>query len=225
MHVELPKAKKWKEFSGEYVMIVISIVTALGLEHAVQTYHHRHQAHQASDRIEAELRANLKEIEGTLKTNEERKARIAKMRVALRDDLRRGTPDKDAIEHTLKAEPHSLQIGIKSPTLRHEAWDVAVANQAASFIEPDKLERYASLYAEMRDVERISSGSGNKFFDGPQLVTVLTDLDLGKASARDMLITLQQIEWSYGGADGNLQNVRDHLAKTFAPKTATTAQR
>ena len=36
MHFEVPKAKKFKEFGGEYVMIVISILTALALEAAVE---------------------------------------------------------------------------------------------------------------------------------------------------------------------------------------------
>ena len=70
MHVELPKAKKFKEFGGEYVMIVISIITALGLEHAVQSYHHRHLAHEASVRIEAELRSNLAELDDAITHNE-----------------------------------------------------------------------------------------------------------------------------------------------------------
>jgi hypothetical protein len=225
MHVEVPKAKKFSEFGGEYLMIVISIVTALGLEHAVQTYHHHHQAHEASERIEAELRSNLKEVENTLKHNEDSRTSTAKLRVALLEDLKHGIPDKTAIEHALTGDKQGLQIGIRAPTLRHEAWDVAVANQAAGFIEPEKLERYASLYAHMRDVEAISNGAGNRFFDGPQLVSVFVDLDLGKASARDLLLTLQQMEWSYNGADGNLKNLRDDLAETFGPKPPATAQR
>jgi hypothetical protein len=122
-------------------------------------------------------------------------------------------------------DPHGIQLAVHGPTLRHEAWDVAVANQAASFIEPEKLERYASLYAHMRDIEAISNGSGNRFYDGASLVAAFTDLDLGTISARDLLHALQQIEWSYNGADGNLQYLRDDLAETFGSKTATTAQR
>jgi hypothetical protein len=48
MHFEVPKAKSFKEFGGEYLMIVISIATALALEHSVQTWHRRHMAEQAA---------------------------------------------------------------------------------------------------------------------------------------------------------------------------------
>jgi hypothetical protein len=225
MHLEVPKAKKWKEFSSEYLMIVVSIVTALGLEHGVQTYHHRHQAQEASERIEVELRADLGSVEAALTHNENMRNRIEKLRVALRDEIKRGTPDKTAIEHVLAMDPKGIQIAIHGPTLRHEAWDVAVANQAASFIPPEKLERYAALYAHMRDIDAITNGSGNRFYDGASLVATFVDLDIGTVSARELLHTLQQIEWSYNGADGNLQNLRDDLAGTFGSKSETTAQR
>ena len=70
MHFEVPKSKKLKEFGGEYVMIVISILTALALEHAVQTIHHKHLAHEAADKIEAELRLNAKDVQTVLAHNE-----------------------------------------------------------------------------------------------------------------------------------------------------------
>jgi hypothetical protein len=226
MHVELPKAKKWKDFSTEYLMIVVSIITALGLEHAVQTYHHRHQAQEASERIEAELRADLKEVESALKHNEDMRKRIAKLRVALRDEIKRGTPDKAAVEHVLAMDPKGIQLAVHGPALRQEAWEVAVANQAAGFIEPAKLERYATLYAHMRDINALANGSGNRFYDGPQLVAAFADLELGTVSARALLHTLQQIEWTYAGADGNLQSLRDDLAETtVGARTETTAQR
>jgi hypothetical protein len=225
MHVEVPKAKKFREFGGEYVMIVISIVTALGLEHAVQTYHHRHLAHEATERMEAELRSNQASIDGVLKHNEDMRHRVEKLRIALSEEIKRGAADEVAIEHALGSDTGALKLAIHSPTLRHEAWDVAVANQAASFIDPDKLERYASLYAHMRDVDTISNGTGNRFFDGPQLVNVFSDLDIGKAQARDLLRILRQMEASYTGMDGNLQNLRDDLAEGFEAKRAQVAQR
>jgi len=39
MHVEVPKSHSFKEFAGEYVMIVVSILTALALENGVHRYH------------------------------------------------------------------------------------------------------------------------------------------------------------------------------------------
>ncbi|MGZ5201316.1 MAG: hypothetical protein ACXWC4_16230 [Telluria sp.] len=225
MHVEMPKAKKFKEFGGEYVMIVISIITALGLEHAVQTYHHRQLAHEATERIEAELRDNAKGIASSLSHNEALQKRVAKLRSAFLEDLKRGTPEQVAIEHMLAQDKVALDLAVHSPTLRHEAWDVAVANQAASWIEPARLERYAALYAHMRDVDAISNGAANRFFDGPQMVNIFSDLEFGKGQARDLLRLLKQMETAYGSADGNLINLRDDLAEGFAPKATEVARR
>lgn len=65
MHVEVPKKgalASFKAFAGEYAMIVVSILTALALEHAAQSWHRSHLAHEAERRIEAELAENLKEL-------------------------------------------------------------------------------------------------------------------------------------------------------------------
>ena len=69
MHFEVPKASSFKEFGGEYLMIVISIITALALEHGVQTLHHRHLAHEAGTRIDAEIQANVRELDQVLTHN------------------------------------------------------------------------------------------------------------------------------------------------------------
>jgi hypothetical protein len=206
-------------------MIVVSIVTALGLEHAVQTYHHRHLAHDASERIEAELRTNQKEIQSVLKHNQEMQRRTEKVRVAFLEEVKRGTPQQAAIDHLLAQDKDALGLSIHSPTLRHEAWDVAVANQAASWIDPAKLERYAALYAHMRDVDAISNGGANRFIDGPQMVNMFSDIQLGKAQARDVLRTLTQMVTSYGAADGNLEHLRDDLEQGFTSRPQAVAQR
>jgi hypothetical protein len=215
MHVELPKAKKFKEFGGEYVMIVISIATALALEHAVQAYHHRHQAHEASEKIEAELRFDLKEIDGAISHNEAEQKRVFKLRNELLAGMRRGDPDKELLVKLAAANRDPLKISVHTPTLRREAWEVAVANQSAGWMEREQLEKYAALYSHMRDIQAISNGSGNKFFDGPQLVNVQTDLQVGRAGAADVLRALTQVMFAYGSENGNLVELREDFAKTL----------
>lgn len=225
MHAEVPKSKKWKEFSSEYLMIVVSIVTALSLEQAVSSYHHRHLAHEATERIEAELRANAKEIDAALKHNKGLQERVEKVRFAFLEDLKSGTPEQLAIDRMLAKDKDALNLAVESPTLRHEAWDVAVANQAASWIEAARLERYAGLYAHMRDITAIENGAGNKFFDGPQMVNVFADVQLGKAQARDLLRLLNQMVSTYGSTDGNLANLQNDIAADFGPANDHSVQR
>lgn len=50
-------------------MIVISIATALALAHGVQTLHHRHLAHEAGVKIDAEIQVNVRELDEALKPN------------------------------------------------------------------------------------------------------------------------------------------------------------
>jgi hypothetical protein len=224
MHFELPKAKKFKEFSGEYVMIVVSIITALGLEHAVQSYHHRHQAHEAAVRIEAELRVDLAELDNSIAHNEKEQKTSEALRREFVEELRSGASDKTAIEHLLEKHKNEISLSVRIPTLRREAWDVAVANQSASWIEPERLEGYAALYARIRDVTAISNGSGNKFLDGPQFVNVFADLQIGRANAQDVLRILSQIEHAYSAEDGNQVGLRAAIAERLKVATVT-AQR
>jgi hypothetical protein len=226
MHVEVPKTKlhSFREFMGEYAMIVVSIITALGLEHAVQTWHHRHIAHEATIRIEAELRANLSELDEVLAHNRAEQAKTAKVFDGFLDELRHGVPDKEAIAHLME-QKNFLSLSVHSPTLRSEAWDVAVASQAASWMEPEQLERYARIYAHMRDNKAIENGSNNKFFDGAQMVNVSTDLKLGRASAPDIARVLNQILNAYGSADGNLELLRADMTKADKTMEMASAHR
>ena len=94
MHFEVPKSKKLKEFGGEYVMIVISILTALALEHTFQAIDHRQLAHEASEKIEAELRANAKEINDVLAHNEHDLAQVKRVRAELLKGIQDKVPDE-----------------------------------------------------------------------------------------------------------------------------------
>jgi hypothetical protein len=215
MHIEAPKNKlhSFREFAGEYAMIVVSIITALALEHAVQSWHHRHIAHEASVRIEAELRHNLKEIDVVLAHNRAEQEKTAKVLKSFLEELGQGVPEKEAIAHLMEHK-NFLALSIHSPTQRHEAWDVAVASQAASWMEPELLERYAGIYAHMRDNQAIEFGSANKFFDGPQMVNVSADLQLGRASAQDIARVLNQMVNAYGASNGNLELLRADMTNS-----------
>jgi hypothetical protein len=227
MHVEVHKGKlsTFREFTGEYLMIVVSIITALALEQVVQTYHHRHLAEEASKKIESELRANLHELQGSVTHNHDEEAKARKLRDGFLDDLKQGKSDRVALAALDEKNKHPLSLSVNSPSLQREAWDVAIANQSASWIEPARLERYAALYAHIRDVEAISNGGSNRFFDGPQMINVATDLQLGKASAQDVLRMLNQITVAYSSMNGNLENLKADLAKNLAQPEATVAKR
>ena len=200
MHFEVPKSKKLKEFGGEYVMIVISILTALALEHAVQTIHHKHLAHEAAAKIEAELRSNVKDVQEVLAHNEADLKEVQRVRAELLQGIRDKVAD-DVLMARFKTDwKAGLTLSVQVPTLRHEAWDAAVANQAVTWMPDEQLQRYVTAYADIR-----STGSGGNFLDGPRMMDTLSDLETGTATPHQMLKALTQVRSAYGSVDGNLQ--------------------
>jgi hypothetical protein len=221
MHFEVPKAKTFKEFGGEYLMIVISIVTALALEHAVQTVHHRHLAHEATQKIEAELRTNRKELAEVLEHNEGDVQRIRKTGQELLQAIRNKKTSDDVLMARFQAEwKPALVLSIKVPTLRREAWEAALANQAVTWMPSEQVERYASAYANIRDVQLLSTGGSIGFLDGPRMRDTMSDVQMGTATPRDMFRVLNQMLSAYGSIDGNLDGLQKVLGKAVGADPA-----
>lgn len=88
MHLEVLKVRlhSLKDFAKHYLMIVLSILTALGLEAWIEHAHHRHAAAEASTQIEAEIRANLAECDTDLQHD---LAQMMRLR-GIRDEVTRG---------------------------------------------------------------------------------------------------------------------------------------
>jgi len=213
MHFEVPKAKSLREFGGEYLMIVISILTALALEHGAQSYHHHQAAREASEKIDAELRSDIKEIEEVLAHNNEQVANLMKTQQELLAGIRDKVGDAKLIEQAITGRKDSLSLSIMSPTLRREAWDVAVANQSVGWMRQDELERYSAAYGKMRDVEAISNSSNNKFLDLPGMRNVASDLQMGVADPRAVFRMLNQMISAYSAVDGNLDGLQKELVR------------
>jgi hypothetical protein len=212
MHFEVPKASSFKEFGGEYLMIVISIITALALEHGVQTLHHRHLAHEAGTRIDAEIQANVRELDQVLTHNT---AELTKLQ-ALRAQLLAGIQDKGGSQALIdKLElKNKLGLSVLTPALRREAWEVAVASQAVSWMSQQELERYSGLYASMRDVQMINASGGNNFLNGPGMMDTISDVRMGDGDPKAIFRMLSQMITAYSSLDGNLQALRNDLAKS-----------
>jgi hypothetical protein len=211
MHFEVPKAKSFKEFGGEYLMIVISIVTALALEHAVQSWHHRHVAHEAAVKIDSELRLNVKEIDKVLEHNNAEKRKLKVLRKDLLEAIQAKVDDAVLMARFNKDSNKGLNLSIRSASLRREAWEAAVASQAVSWMPQEALERYSNVYATMRDVQAIEIGGFNHFLDAPRYLDTLSNLQMGQSNPRDIFRMLNQMISAYESGDGNLANLRGEL--------------
>jgi hypothetical protein len=102
-------------------------------------------------------------------------------------------------------------VSIQSPTLRREAWEAAVASQAASWMPGEELERYSRAYAKMRDVQAIESGSSGGM-DNRRFRDTVSNLQLGLSDPREVYRTFNDMISAYNG-NGNLDGLRRELEK------------
>jgi len=179
-----PQVKRMKMFAGEYVMIVVSIVTALALENGVRYLHQASEAREAARNLDAEIAVNLAEVHSVRADNEAEIKRLKHLRKVLLDDIRAGVSDKEALKHVMVESKMRFDVSFSSPTLQREAWDVAVANQALSFMPQDQLQRYAKVYSGMRDMQGLFQGMGNSFADLPQISNTMSNLELQDISSK-----------------------------------------
>lgn len=214
MHFEVPKSKTLKEFGGEYLMIVISILTALALEAAVEKVHHDHVAHEAREQMDIELRADLKSVERVLAHNDEKWHALRAVRDEMLAALRAHVTDEAFMEQYERVWRKALDMSLQGPSLRREAWEAAVASQAVTWMPRATLERYATIYAQMRDKDALFNGGAMNFLDAPRMQDVFSDVQTGHGNPRDMFKVVTQMAAAYDSFDGNLKSLKDDLAST-----------
>jgi hypothetical protein len=82
-HIHLPKVPhSWREFFKEYAIIVLGVLTALGLEQAVESIHERNLAHEAREAIEQEMQTDIDRVAYRLSQqacNEKRLAEVERL--------------------------------------------------------------------------------------------------------------------------------------------------
>jgi hypothetical protein len=214
MHLELPKARlhSLKDFLKHYLMIVLSILTALGLEAWIEHTHHEHAARIASAQIEAEIRANLTAIDRARQHDLARAQLLGNVRDALLRDIQAKLPEASIYRHAHELLPDGLYLDVRRPSLRHEAWDVAVANQAASWIDDDRLHRYSAAYAVQDWGIRTMTQNTALVLDGPRMNDAMLDFGSDRMPPPDLLHVINQMANDLSDTAQTLNNVRQGLA-------------
>jgi len=214
MHLELPKVRldSLKDFLKHYLMIVLSILTALGLEAWIEHAHHEHAARIASAQIEAEIHTNLAAIDRARTHDLARAQRLGQVRDALQHDIQAGLPEAAIYRHAHELLPDGLYLDVRRPSLRHEAWDVAVANQAASWIDDERLHRYSAAYAAQDWGIGTMTQDTTLVLDGPRMNDAMLDFGSDRMPPLDLLHVINQMANDLGEAAQTLSNVRQGLA-------------
>lgn len=220
MHFRFLKGARFKAFGGEYLMIVISILTALAIEQGAEAIHHSAEAAEASEKIDAEIRANIDDISKARAHNKLEGNKVATVRNAFLADIKSGVADtvlKQRLDNEYKV---AFSISVRMPTLRREAWEVAVANQAVSWMSAEKLKRYSVIYAHMRDLQTINISGSNSFLDGPRMLDTMSNAQMGMAEPREVFRMMNQIISSYKGINDNLAGLQELMETTAAKPKA-----
>lgn len=214
MHLELPdiRLQSLKDFLKHYLMIVLSILTALGLEAWIEHAHHEHAARIASAQVEAEIRANLDEVHASLAKDARQAEVLGSIRDAVLKDFRTRVPDAAIARHIQSlVAAESFNLNLSWPTLRQEAWDVAVANQSASWIDDERIRRYSAAYASQRELATTLGANLALVMNGPRMMDAMTDLSAGDIQPREFLHVISQMAAMLNQAQNNLRSLEEHL--------------
>lgn len=230
MHLELPKVPlhSLKDFAKHYLMIVLSILTALGLEAWIEHTHHSHAAATASRRLDAELDRALASIRDAQSSNRGTLEKLQSLDRMVVADLAAGL-DEAAIDRHILARRDDYQLNVDWPVLPTDAWDVAVADQSIGWIDTDALQRYSAAYTAERVLETWLQHDSTLVLDAPHLVDTYADLQLGRAvDSVAFLHTLRQMEMALSSAVSHLQSAAARIAPALpqpsaAPAPATSA--
>ena len=225
MHIEPPKVSlhSVKEFVSHYLMIVLSVLTALGLEALLEHMHHVHAAEAAQQAIEAELANNVAEIRSSMADNAARLAPMQALDTRLTEEIRTGKPRAEIVDEVgALARANQIDIGLYIPSLRHEAWDVAVANQSATWIDSATLTRYASAYALQRLNDTLPA---TKAIDFPRMVDAVTDARVGNVEPAAFLRSIHQAAVSLRSMQAQMDSLQATLLRALPADKADAANK
>jgi hypothetical protein len=223
MHFEIPKLpmRGFKDFAKHYLMIVLSILTALGLEAWIEHVHHTHAAELASHQIRAELQANLDSVRNSYRGNQRQLVSLQQLDDAIAKDIRDGKTDA-AINQHIQALKNQFNLSLDWPIFANQAWDVAVANQSATWMDRAALSEYSAAYSKQRDAASWMTHDSTLFLDAPHMATLRTRIDLGReVDPVEFLSVLRQMMITSGETQSQLQQVESQLKQVLPDETGS----
>lgn len=212
IHLSSERLKSWRDFVARYLLLVFGILTALAID---QWKDHRLQVRHATEArvaIEAELRANLKEVVEARASDVEARERLDSVFRWLIERVRARRIGDPAFMAELQLRlPELGQLRFSTPTLRHDAWDAAVATGRLVALPPDEFRRLSYTYAVQHDVSDMLSHRlaliGTSVEDSLLLYGMLN----GDVDVRTVFSGLFRASNAMGTIDTNLESLEREL--------------
>jgi len=212
-----------RDFAREYLMIVLGILTALGLEHLASNVHEERLARESQQQVLAEIRLNLEEIRGARQQNADRIKPMKEFAAALKKDIEAGVP-RERINRRIVAEARGhIALGYVWPTLRHDAWDTAIANQSVLHMDPEVVRRYTAAYAAQRDASSVGLQAATALLNTPRVMDVATDLEFSRADPLEFMKVLRSLMGTLGSINVDIEQLQTELEKALAGAPAAEA--
>jgi hypothetical protein len=220
MHVDVdkPSLASFKDFGKHYLMIVLSILTALGLEAWIEHSHHNHAAERSRERMDQELSGVIKAMQQAEQVNEKSLSNLKSLDAVIAGDLAAGV-DTGEISRRILARKNEYTLNTNWPTLTTNAWDVAVADQSIGWIDSASLQRYSAAYSAERTLNNWLLHDSTVLIDAPRLIDTVTELQLDHpVDPNTILRSLRQME---GLLDTTIRFLRN-TAEEMTPAVRTT---
>jgi hypothetical protein len=163
MHFEAPEklAKSLKEFLGHYLMIVVSILTALAAEHVATVLYNKNRAEVFSGQVERELQNTRRTVDTAIQEN---RATLATWTDLLRraKSLRNTCAPQDVPEYRDILERAVANYRDFSPVFLSSSWESAVSAGMVVYFKPTDVQRYSNAYS----VQRFRAGAISQALQG-----------------------------------------------------------
>jgi hypothetical protein len=124
-----------KDFVLHLSMITIGILIALGLEQAVEAWHHHELAVEARENILSEIRDNKRELEASRKTQQQNIEKLGQALVTIHRLLAR--------EKQVHAQ---ITVAVNGADLNSTSWTTASTTGALSYMGYDQAKKFAKAY-------------------------------------------------------------------------------
>lgn len=195
-----------RDFFVHLFTITIGLLIALGLENAVEAWHHRQQRREAEATIREELRANRAELMTAQATWMEE---IKSLASAIRYMEAQSTGQGGA------RQPWELIFSEDVP--KDAAWRTASSNGVLTYMSYDRAESFAASYKEQDEYEQMERQTGSDYLQldavigtkAPEAVTK-EDFTAALPLARKALADLMGLK---AIREGTLQAYDDALGK------------
>jgi hypothetical protein len=179
-------ASSWKEFLIHIATIVLGLLIAVGLEQAVEHFHHRREVAEVREELQGELEANKKSFTGeTTHWRWETAELENNLMVLAYLQKHPGTPDEKL--------PGSLVWFHESSSPSQAVWDAARNSGVTSLMNREEVEQYEDTYNQLKRIDDARSLTWDAMNDASRYE--LTDNRLSHLSPAQIgeITTLTQI--------------------------------